>query len=127
MTLRPRILIVDDDLGPRESLRQILKPWCEVRTAESATEALACIPTFEPDVLISDIRMPEVNGLDLLQQVKRLDPTVEVVMITAYGSVETAKLALKHGACDYLLKPFSRSDLEDVLRRALQRRSTATP
>src|SRR5439155_1027231 len=68
------------------------------------------------------IKMPEMDGLEVLRRVKRADPTIEVVMITAYASLETVKLALTHGAFEYLIKPFSRQDLEDVVRRALVRR-----
>ena len=72
--------------------------------------------------MILDIKMPELDGLEVLRRVKRIDPAIEVVMITAYASLETVKLALTHGAFEYLIKPFSRQDLEDVVRRALERR-----
>src|SRR5207249_4636132 len=77
---------------------------------------------FQPDVVIMDIKMPEMDGLELLRHVKRADPSIEVVMITAYASLETVRLALTHGAFEYLIKPFSRQDLEDVVHRALARR-----
>ena len=118
----PRILVVDDELGPRESLRMLLKPTSQIHTAESGRAALALLPDVRPDVVILDIKMPEMDGLEVLRRVKRHDPTVEVVMITAYASLETVKLALTHGAFEYLIKPFSRQDLEDVVRRALVRR-----
>ncbi len=119
---RFRILVVDDELGPRESLRMLLKPAYEIRTAESARAGLAEVGEFHPDLVILDIKMPEMDGLEVLRRIKRLDPTIEVVMITAYASLETVKLALSHGAFEYLIKPFSRQDLEDVVRRALARR-----
>jgi PAS domain S-box-containing protein len=119
----PRILVVDDELGPRESLRMLLKPSYQIQTADSGRAALAQIPAYRPDVVILDIKMPELDGLEVLQRVKRIDPAVEVVMITAYASLETVKLALTHGAFEYLIKPFSRQDLEDVVRRALSRRT----
>ncbi len=118
----PRILVVDDELGPRESLRMLLKPAYRIQTADSGRAALEEIPRFRPDVVIMDIKMPEMDGIELLRRVKRADPSIEVVMITAYASLETVKLALTHGAFEYLIKPFSRSDLEDVVKRALQRR-----
>jgi PAS domain S-box-containing protein len=117
-----RILVVDDELGPRESLRMLLKPAYEIRTAESGPAALAELPRYHPDLVILDIKMPEMNGLEVLRRVKESDPSVEVVMITAYASLETVKQALTHGAFEYLIKPFSRQDLEDVVRRALLRR-----
>jgi PAS domain S-box-containing protein len=117
-----RILVVDDELGPRESLRMLLKPAYQITTAESGRAALNMLAQVRPDVVILDIKMPEMDGLEVLRRVKRADPSIEVVMITAYASLETVKLALTHGAFEYLIKPFSRQDLEDVVRRALVRR-----
>ncbi|HET7343585.1 MAG TPA: response regulator [Methylomirabilota bacterium] len=117
-----RILVVDDELGPRESLRMLLKPSYQIQTADSGRAALEQIPAYRPDIVILDIKMPEIDGLEVLRRVKRIDPSIEVVMITAYASLETVKLALTHGAFEYLIKPFSRQDLEDVVRRALSRR-----
>ena len=118
----PRVLVVDDELGPRESLRMLLKPVYQIQTADNGGAALQLLPRFRPDVVIMDIKMPEMDGLELLRQVKRVDPSIEVVMITAYASLETVKLALTHGAFEYLIKPFSRQDMEDVVRRAIVRR-----
>jgi PAS domain S-box-containing protein len=121
-TTRGRILVVDDELGPRESLRMLLKPAYQIETADNGRAALVALERFRPDVVIMDIKMPEMDGLELLRRVKRVDPAIEVVMITAYASLETVKNALTHGAFEYLIKPFSRQDLEDVVRRALLRR-----
>jgi two-component system, cell cycle sensor histidine kinase and response regulator CckA len=117
-----KILVVDDELGPRESLRMLLKPSYQIHTADSGRAALALLPEVRPDIVILDIKMPEMDGLEVLRRLKHADPTVEVVMITAYASLETVKLALTHGAFEYLIKPFSRQDLEDVVRRAVVRR-----
>ena len=119
---RSRILVVDDDLGPRESLRMLLKSAYDIRTAASGPAALAELPRYRPDLVILDIKMPGMNGLDVLRRLKESDASVEVVMITAYASPETVKQVLTHGAFEYLIKPFSRQDLEDVVRRALLRR-----
>jgi len=119
-----RVLVVDDELGPRESLRMLLKPHYQIQTAENGRVALDQLRRFQPDIVIMDIKMPEMDGLELLRHVKRADPAIEVVMITAYASLETVKHALTHGAFEYLIKPFSRADLEDVVHRALLRRQT---
>ncbi len=124
MSDRPRVLVVDDELGPRESLRMILKPSYEIVTAESGEAALKTLGAFRPDLVFMDIKMPQMDGIELLQRIKRSDPSIEVVMITAYASLDTVKNALTHGAFEYLIKPFSRQDLEETARRALARRQT---
>ena len=122
MSDRPRILVVDDEIGPRESLRMILKLSYEIVTADSGETALKTLSTFNPDLVFMDIKMPKMDGIELLQRIKAVDPTIEAVMITAYASLDTVKNALTHGAFEYLIKPFSRTDLEETVRRALARR-----
>jgi PAS domain S-box-containing protein len=121
---RARILVVDDEVGPRESLRMILKPNYEIATAESGDTALKTLSAFNPDLVFMDIKMPKMDGIELLRRIKAIDPTIEAVMITAYASLDTVKNALTHGAFEYLIKPFSRVDLEETVRRALARRQT---
>jgi PAS domain S-box-containing protein len=121
---RARILVVDDEMGPRESLRMILKPQFDVVTVESGEAALRELPRFQPDLVFMDIKMPEMDGVEVLRRVKAHDTTIEVVMITAYASLETVKRALTHGAFEYLIKPFTRKDLQDTVGRALVRRQT---
>ncbi len=123
MSDRPRVLVVDDELGPRESLRMILKPAYEIEAADSGAAALETLSGgFHPDLVFMDIKMPQMDGIELLQRIKGIDPSIEVVMITAYASLDTVKNALTHGAFEYLIKPFSRRDLEETARRALARR-----
>jgi len=122
MTERPKVLVVDDEMGPRESLRMILKPRYEIATADSGEAALKTINTFHPDLIFMDIKMPQMDGIELLRRIKGVDASIEVVMITAYASLETVRNALTHGAFEYLIKPFSRQDLEETARRALARR-----
>lgn len=124
MSDRPKVLVVDDEMGPRESLRMILKPRYEIAVAESGEAALKTLSTFRPDLIFMDIKMPQMDGIELLRRIKGADPSIEVVMITAYASLETVKNALTHGAFEYLIKPFSRQDLEETARRALARRQS---
>ncbi len=118
----PRVLVVDDEIGPRESLRMLLKTHFDVTTADSGPVALRELPRFRPDLVIMDVKMPQMDGLEVLRQIKATDPSVQVIMITAYASLETVKQALTYGAFEYLIKPFSRHDLEETARRALVRR-----
>jgi len=118
----PRVLVVDDEIGPRESLRMLLKTHYQVATADSGPVALRELPRFRPDLVIMDVKMPQMDGLEVLRQIKVTDPSVEVIMITAYASLETVRQALTYGAFEYLIKPFSRKDLEETVHRALTRR-----
>jgi len=122
--MRAEILVVDDQAGPRESLRIILKDTHNVRVAADGPEALVMIEELEPDLVFLDVRMPGMDGVEVLEVIKEKHPDVQVAMITAYAAVETAQSAIRLGATDYITKPFSVPDVEDVVRRALnQRRS----
>jgi PAS domain S-box-containing protein len=118
----PRVLIVDDEEGPREAIRMILKPHYQVYTAGSGEEVLASLSGIRPDVIFMDVKMPRIDGVQLLERVKASDPQVEVVMITAYASLDTVQRAMRHGAMDYLVKPFAPKELQDAANRAVSRR-----
>ena len=84
------ILVIDDEAGPRESLRMILKGSHHVRCAKSGPEGLEMIRQRRPDLVFLDIRMPEMDGVEVMRRIKALDPDIEVAIITAYAAVETA-------------------------------------
>jgi two-component system, NtrC family, response regulator AtoC len=121
--LRPVILVVDDDPGVRESFRLILDDHYDVLDAADGRGALQVLQRSPVDLVLLDIRMPEIDGLQLLAQIKALDEQLEVVLVTAVKTVRTAVEAMKLGAFDYLTKPFDEDDLLTVVRRALERRS----
>lgn len=123
MDNRHKILVVDDELGPRESIRMILLDRYNIVTAENGKRALELLKNEEFDLVILDIRMPDINGIDLLSEIKSRFPDTEVVMITAYASLNTATNALRYGALDYLMKPFDRASVLDVVEKGLSRRS----
>ena len=115
------ILVVDDEPVVREALRRLLSlDGYNVAVAVSAEDALSCIPQQDFDVIVSDIRMPGLDGLQLLQRSRAANPRVGVILVTAYASVDTAIEALRLGANDFLLKPFEMDDLRRSLKRVLR-------
>jgi putative two-component system response regulator len=123
MTERSKILVVDDELGPRESLRMILRDDYHVETAATGKQAIELIKSADYDLVILDIRMPEMSGIELLKVIREITPSTEVIMITAYASIETATEALRLGAIDYLIKPFEISSVREVIGKGLQKRN----
>ena len=122
-TARERILVVDDERGMRELLRITLKKeGYKVSTASSAQEALDLLDKGLFDLVITDIKMPQLSGIELLKRIKALDPGVPVIMITAYASVDTAVEAMKEGAYDYISKPFNVEELKHLIRNVLEKR-----
>ena len=121
-----KILIVDDEAIQRDIVRDILEDQgCDVAAVGNGAEALDYLKTTPVDVMLSDLRMPGMDGVELLQHAKAFDPEIVVVMITAYGSFESAVDAVKKGAYDYLAKPLDKGQLTLVVERALSRRRLA--
>jgi len=106
-----KVLVVDDEQFMLQAWKKILADQpCEVRTLSDPNDALQVVAGWRPDVAVLDIRMPGVSGMDLLREIKAMDGAVAVIMMTAYGTVETAVEAVKNGAYDYLTKPFGNID-----------------
>ncbi len=116
------ILVVDDELGPRESLRMILKDRYRVATATDGRAALDVIGRDEPDMVLLDLKMPDMDGIEVLERLRAMDSEAEVAIVTAYATLDTARAALRLGAIDYLIKPFQRDEVEAVVRKGLDRR-----
>ncbi len=105
---RLKVLVVDDEPYMLQAWKKILDGYeCEVATLSDGAEAVAAIELQQPDVTVLDIRMPNISGIDVLKEIKSRDLPTEVVMMTAYATVETAVEAVRAGAYDYLTKPFS--------------------
>jgi len=116
------ILVVDDEPKMRRVLEIMLrKMGHEVFTAGNGLEALDVFQDHAIDLIITDLRMPEMDGIGLLSRLRQQDAEVPVMVITAHGTVETAVAAMKHGACDYLMRPFDIDVLELAVERALNR------
>lgn len=119
----PRVLVVDDERTVRIGLEKLLRrSGYEVTTAESAEEALEHLRRTEFDVVMSDIRMNGLTGIDLLAQIQQIAPTTGVILMTGYASVDTAVEALRLRAYDYLTKPFDNDHVRATLERAVSKR-----
>jgi len=119
MESRHSILIVDDEAGPREALNMILKPFYGVYNADSGHQALEMLRKTNVDLVILDLKMPGLQGTDILREIKQEMSQVEVVILTGYGSLKTAVEAIRQGAADYLLKPFNVTEIISVINRIL--------
>ena len=118
-----RVLIVDDEVEVRDTLSRLLAVRGYVTVvAGSAADALVRLRAERFEVMLCDIRMPEISGLDLVPQVLEIDDDVAVLMLTGVNDLATAKEALASGAVDYLIKPIELADLEEALQRAAQHR-----
>ena len=116
-----RLLIVDDEEPQRLMLTQILRrAGFETQDAADGESALQRMERHEFDLLLTDQRMPQLDGLELLERVRRLRPRLPVVLMTAHGTVSTAVEAMKRGAADYLTKPFERDELLMVIEKVLR-------
>src|SRR5579872_5560713 len=120
---RVRILVADDEASARSGLASLLRDeGYEVTLAEDGFKALARLQESAPDVMVTDLRMPGLDGIELLRRAREIDPDLVVVLVTAFADVETAVRAMKEGAEHYLTKPLQIDELVVVLQRALERR-----
>ena len=123
MAQKGSILIVDDEVGPRESLRMILKPIYEIYTAANGDEALQVIQKENIDLVTLDLRMPGLSGIDVLREIKKIRTDVEVIVITGYGTLTNAQEAIRYGAGDFISKPFNVADIIAIISKSFERRN----
>lgn len=121
---KPTVLIVDDERGPRESLRMILSPTHNVLVAPDGSEALELLRQHPVDLVTLDLNMPGMHGVDAMQAIHEEFPQVEIVIVTGCGTVESAAQAIRFGICDYLQKPFDIVQVMGAVGRALVRRKS---
>src|SRR3979490_89151 len=120
---RPVVLVVDDDSGVRESFRLILEDHYDVVDVPDGPSALDAVRASAVDLVLLDIRLPEMDGIEVLERLKAIDEGIEVILVTAVKTVRTAVAAMKLGAFDYLTKPFEEDELLAVIARALEKRA----
>jgi len=123
MAYHGTVLVVDDELGPRESMRMILKPLYPVITTNSGAEALKIIKTQRIDLVTLDLRMPGISGIEVLKEIKKMNADVEVIIITGFGTLTFAVEALRYGAMDFISKPFNVVEILSIVDRSMERRS----
>ncbi|MCF7885611.1 MAG: sigma-54 dependent transcriptional regulator [Candidatus Marinimicrobia bacterium] len=112
------VFVIDDDKSQREALEAFLKDiGCEARTFQNGQECIQAIQNTNVDVVITDYRMPGLSGIETLQKIKNINPMIQVIVVTAYGTIEKAVKAMKLGAWDYISKPIEMDELEIKLER----------
>jgi DNA-binding NtrC family response regulator len=117
-----RILVVDDEPNMLRLLKTILmdKTGYEVTTTNNPLEVSKMLQEDNYQLVISDLKMPLVDGMDLIDIIKKLDPSLPIIIITAYGTIETAEEAIQKGAYDFITKPFRKETILITIRRALE-------
>jgi signal transduction histidine kinase len=118
---KDRLLVIDDELGPRESLRFLFKDTYDVVCADSVDKGVEELKKQAPDCIITDIKMPGKSGIEGLKEIRAIDQQVSIIMLTGFGSLETAQEAIRHGATDYLQKPFNTKEIRETVARYVQR------
>ena len=116
-------MVVDDELGPRESLRMILKPIYEVHAVDNGEDALDYLCRVNVDLVTLDLKMPGPSGIDVLREIKKMRNDVEVVVITGYGTMNTAVDAFRMGAVDFIFKPFNVTEIISIVKKSVERRN----
>jgi two-component system response regulator HydG len=120
--MEAQILVVDDEEANRQALDRILsREGYSIRHAGSGREALERIRKHPPAVMLTDLKMPGMSGLELMKAARTVQPELEVIVMTAFGTVETAVSAMKEGAWDFVTKPLSRAEIVRAVRKALER------
>ncbi len=119
---KPTLLVIDDEAGPRDALRVILRPFFNIQTAESASAAISVLNSQTIDLITLDQKLPDRQGIELLQDIKQHHAGVEVIIITGYGSLKSAMEGIRHGAAGYLLKPFNITELLSLVNQTLEKK-----
>ncbi len=123
MAVKGSVLVVDDEFGPRESIRMILKPIYDVHAVDNGQDALDFLCRENVDLVTLDLRMPGLSGIDVLREIKKMRHDTEVVVITGYGTMNTAVEAFRLGAVDFIFKPFNVAEIISIVKKSVERRN----
>ena len=120
LNAKKTVLICDDEEGIRESLKLILSDDYNLRFVHNGLQAIELLKTFTPDAMLLDIKMPKQHGMEILRQIKKLKPSLPVIMVTGYQSVEMAQEAIHNGAADYIPKPFESKQILNAVAQNIK-------
>jgi len=116
------ILVIDDELGPRESIRMVFKDTHNVFLAEDGFKGIEILKNEKIDVIILDLKMPKINGIETLKKIREIDKDIPVIILTGYGDIDAAKKAIHYGTMEFLSKPFNVEDIIKIANRAIETR-----
>src|SRR5437016_55843 len=119
---KPTLLVIDDEAGPRDALKVILRPFFNIQIAESASAAMDVLNSQPIDIITLDQKLPDRQGIDLLQDIKHHYAGVEVIIITGYGSLKSAMEGIRHGAAGYRLKPINVTELLSLVNQTHEKK-----
>jgi DNA-binding NtrC family response regulator len=117
----PRLLLVDDEIGYLDVLaKRLTRRGFQVTTASSGSEAIRALRKWEFDLAVLDLKMEDMDGIEVLKVFKKMDPSLRVIMLTGHGSERAAREGISHGAFDYLIKPVGIEVLVNTIRAAME-------
>ncbi|MCM8785061.1 MAG: response regulator [Candidatus Omnitrophica bacterium] len=115
------ILVIDDEIGPRESLRILFKYKYNVITAEDGEKGIEIVKNRKVDIIILDLRMPGKNGIETLAEIRKYNQNVPVIILTGYGDMETARKAMHYEVLEFMSKPFSITEMEEIVEKGIEK------
>ncbi|MCX7706025.1 MAG: response regulator [bacterium] len=118
---KPAILVIDDELGPRESLRILLQDFYSVYLAKDGYEGISMLSSGDYDVVILDLRMPEKSGLETLEEIRKINPEIPVIILTGFGTLESAQRAVHLNIFEFISKPFDVNEMKEIVKRAVEK------
>ena len=120
----PKVLVVDDEIGPRESLKMILKPNYNVFTVDSGVAAIQMVQKMKLDVITLDLRMPGLSGIEILKEIRKTDQNVRVIIVAGWTTLRDMMDTLCHGVFGYISKPFNVPEVIRTVEESLERKTS---